>query len=291
MKNNVKHLIAFLSIPFFLASCTASDSNLQQVVNQHSQAIQQLQAQVSGVQPAQADNWSQVQALHQEMADVKGSLDNLNNSTVNLGGIPQLGTIIARHDKALRIIETQLALNLGLNSASATNVYDQKINQNTTAASQNNQAVTTPTSTLNTTPDTNTTDPVSPAKPNITDTAQALYDSGINDFNDRNYANALNSFLDFTQVYPEHKLISNAWFWQGESHYQMKNYAAAALAYEKVINAYPNSIKAPASYLKQGMAFLALKRNDAAKERLNHLVSTYPKAPEAKRAEQVLKTL
>ena len=71
----------------------------------------------------------------------------------------------------------------------------------------------------------------------------------------------------------------------------MKNYAAAALAYEKVITSFPNSTKAPASYLKQGMSFLALKRNDAAKERLNHLVKTYPKAPEAKRAQQVLKNL
>lgn len=287
MKNNIKRLAGILFVPFILISCTATDSNLQEVVNQHSQAIQQIQAQVSGVQPAQANSWSQVQSLRQEMAVLKGDLDNLNNSTAALGGVPQLGSIITRHDRALRIIESQLALNLQLD-ASDTSLYNKNANQNTNNIPVNNQVITTQTPPV--APVVPVT-PVAPANPDNIDTAQALYDSGINNFNNRNYANALNSFLDFTQVYPSHKLVSNAWFWQGESHYQMKNYAAAALSYEKVINAYPNSIKAPASYLKQGMSFLALKRKDAAKERLNHLVNTYPKAPEAKRARQVLTTI
>ena len=283
MNSKITRLIGFLAIPLFLASCAASgsNSNLQEVVNQHSQAIQQLQAQVSGVQPAQADNWSQVQSLRQEMATLKGDLDNLNNATAHLGGVPQLGAIISRHDRALRIIETQLALNLQLGTSPSGMGANTKSTPNYTAPLNNrtNANIAVPFTTS------------SPAKPSTTDTAQALYDLGINNFNNRSYANALNSFSDFTQVYPDHKFVSNAWFWQGESNYQMKNYAAAALAYEKVINSFPNSIKAPAAYLKQGMSFLALKRNDVAKERLDHLVATYPKAPEAKRAKQVLKNL
>lgn len=284
MNSNIMRLIGLLIVPLFLSSCTASSNgNLQEVVNQHSQAIQQLQAQVSGVQPAQADNWSQVQSLRQEMATLKGDLDNLNNSTAHLGGVPQLGAILSRHDRALRLVETQLALNLQLNAPSTGLGATGRNTPNYTAPlnNLNNLNMAVPISTPSS----------SPAKPNTTDTAQALYDLGINNFNSRSYANALNSFSDFTQVYPNHKLVSNAWFWQGESNYQMKNYAAAALAYEKVITSFPNSIKAPAAYLKQGMSFLALKRNDVAKERLDHLVATYPKAPEAKRARQVLKNL
>ena len=282
MKNHLTRFLSLLFIPFLLSSCAAAgNGNLQEVVNQHSQSIQQLQAQVSGVQPAQADNWSQVQSLRQEMATLKGDLDNLNNSTAHIGGIPQLGALIARHDRALRIIETQLALNLQLDSSPTGQGGTNSSAYTGTLSNRTNSGMIAPIPV-----------PVpSPAKKATTDTAQSLYDAGITNFNNRNYANALNSFLDFTEVYPKHKLVSNAWFWQGESNYQMKNYAAAALAYEKVITSFPNSIKAPASYLKQGMAFLALKKNDAAKERLNHLVATYPKAPETKRARQILKTL
>ncbi len=285
MKITFVRFMGLLFTPFLLASCTAANSgNLQEVVNQHSQAIQQLQAQVSGVQPAQADNWSQVQSLRQEMATIKGDLDNLNNSTAHLGGVPQLGAIIARHDRALRLVESQLALNLQLGTNNPVNTMSPPTGQTPVTGAGQSQ--------LNQPKPIAVPVPVSPAdNTQKMDTAQALYDSGINNFNTRNYSNALNSFLDFTQVYPDHKLVSNAWFWQGESHYQMKNYAAAALAYEKVITSFPNSTKAPASYLKQGTSFLALKRNDAAKERLNHLVKTYPKAPEAKRAQQVLKNL
>ena len=71
--------------------------------------------------------------------------------------------------------------------------------------------------------------------------AQALYDNGMKSFNSRNYQAALRSFSDFTKTYPKNKLVSNAWFWQGESQYQLKNYAEAALAYENVISAIPTA--------------------------------------------------
>ena len=275
MKTKITRLIITLACPFFLASCVTGNSSLQQVVNQHSQAIQQLQGQVSGVQPAQANNWSQVQSLRQEIAALKGDLDNLNNTTQSLGGIPELGTIITRHDRALRLIETQLALDLQLDPSNSVAAYNQGVQDDKSATADSKSKDTKPTK--------------SSGKLSTSDMAQTLYDSGINNFNNRNYASALNSFLDFTQSYPNHQLISNAWFWQGESQYQMKNYAAAALAYQKVIHSFPNSIKAPASYLKQGMSLLALNKKQAAKERLDHLVDTYPKAPEAKRAKQVIK--
>lgn len=280
-----------------LGACTAtgSGSNLQYTVNENTRAIRQLQAQIANVQPAQADSWSQLQALRQEVASLKGSLDNLQNSTAHLGGTQELGNIIARHDRALRLIETQLAMDLQLNDpASPMQTPDTVATENTNTAmittptpnSQNQTAMQNATQSNAQSPAAQT---VKPAQ--AQDTAQALYDSGINSFNSRDYQKGLNAFKDFTTVYPDHKLVSNAWFWQGECQYQLKNYAGAALAYEKVISQFPNSNKAPACYLKQAMSFIELNKKDAAKQRLNELVTIYPKAAEAKRAQTILKTL
>lgn len=281
-------LALILSITLLAGACTTTrgGGNLQYAVNENTNAIRQLQAQVSNMQPAQADTWSQLQALHREMSALKGSLDNLQNSTAHLGGTTELGNIIARHDRALRLIETQLAMDLQLNSPAAQTVPVAAVPTETT----NTEVITTPT------PNTqNQTVSQAPANQNnaakTADTAQALYDNGINSFNNRDYQKGLNAFKDFTTVYPDHKLVSNAWFWQGECQYQLKNYAGAALAYENVISKFPNSNKTPASYLKQAMSFIELKKNDAAKQRLNELITIYPKAAESKRAQSILKTL
>lgn len=280
--------LSLLSAVLLLGACTATGSNnLQYAVNENTRAIRQLQAQIANVQPAQADSWSQIQALRQEMANLKGSLDNLQNSTAHLGGTAELGNIIARHDRALRLIETQLAMDLQLNDPAAPMPAangDTVPTENT-----NTQIMTTPTPAAQPQTPAQTAPQTKPAQ--NADTAQALYDSGINSFNSRDYQKGLNAFKDFTTVYPDHKLVSNAWFWQGECQYQLKNYAGAALAYEKVISQFPNSNKAPACYLKQAMSFIELNKKDAAKQRLNELVTIYPKAAEAKRAQTILQTL
>lgn len=270
-----------------LAGCTGTTSDydvLKAQVTQHEQALQQLNMQLSGVQPAQADTWSQVQSMRQEIASLRGEVDTMSHSFTQAGGAQAMSNMLARHDRALRLIETQLAMNLQLDDATAalpattpagtpgTARPGATVPGTATPSSPGSAAVTVP--------------PAASVDPAKADMAQALYDSGMTAFNERRYDQALKAFTDFTGAYPQHKLVSNAWFWQGESNYQMKNYAAAALAYEKVISGFPNSNKAPASYLKQGMSFLQLGKKDAARERLNQLIKKYPKAPEATRARQ-----
>lgn len=273
-----------LAAPLTLAGCVqnADYDVLRSQVTQHEQALQQLNMQLSGVQPAQADTWSQVQAMRQEIAALRGEVDTMSHSFQQAGGAQAMADLLSRHDRALHLIETQLAMDLQLSETAATPgiMGAPAVSSGTPGSS----VVTAP-------PAANRPAEASPARPAIADTAQALYDSGMASFNSRNYQQALKAFTDFTATYPQHKLVSNAWFWQGESNFQMKNYAAAALAYEKVISGYPNSNKAPAAYLKQGMSFLQLDRKDAARERLNQLIQKFPKAPEATRARQVLGTI
>ena len=191
-----------------------------------------------------------------------------------------MAEMLARHERALRLIETQLAMSLQLDESAAFSgpTYNPGYATNSPIAVY--QA---PGGTAGGTTGVTGT---SPARPNAIDTAQVLYDAGMASFNARKYEQSLKSFSDFTEAYSNHNLVSNAWFWQGECHFQLQNYAAAALAYEKVISGHPNSNKAPAAYLKQGLSFVHLDRKDAARERLNQLITQYPRAPEATRAKQ-----
>ena len=246
--------------------------------------MKQLNMQLSGVQPAQADTWSQVQSMRQEIASLRGEEDTMSHSFTQAGGAQAMADMLARHDRALRLIEPQLAMDLQLDDAAAgLPATSPAGTPGTVLPGSTIPAATAPSTPASTTV---TTPPSAPVDPGTVDMAQALYDSGMTAFNDRRYDQALKAFTDFTGAYPQHKLVSNAWFWQGECNYQMTNYAAAALAYEKVISGFPNSNKAPASYLKQGMSFLQLGKKDAARERLNQLIAKYPKAPEATRARQ-----
>ena len=239
---------------------------MQMRLNQQEQQIRLLNSQLSGVQPAQADTWAQVQSLRQEMSAVKGQIDDFNNATAAAGGLPGLAQRVNNHEAALQAIATQFGMELPVAAVpgapgAAPGMPD--------AAPAPQQAA-----------------PQTQAQGDI---AKALYDNGVQSFNARNYKQALKSFSDFTDTYGKHKLVSNAWFWRGECNYQLGNFPAAALDYEQVISKYGSSGKAASAYLKQGMCFIKAGKKDAAKVRLQELIKKFPKSPEATRATQLMK--
>ena len=266
--------LALVSLPLMLTACVSSSDHkaLQAQVSQ-------MNRQMSTSQTSQADSWSQLLELRQEVAELKGQLDTLNMALQKVGGAEKLAETQVVHGRALHLLESQMALDLqlGVPASDASMPAAEGI-----PAELSGIPVMAPS--VDTAP---VAPAAAPAKP--ANMAQALYDNGMDLFNTRQYQAALKSFSDFTKTYPKHQLTSNSWFWQGECNYQMKNYAAAALAYENVIAGFPNSVKAPASYLKQGMAFLQLGKKAAAKQRLRELTKKFPKAPEASRAKQIIK--
>ena len=287
--------LALLSLPLMLTACvtTGEHNALQAQVNQ-------INRQVSSSQTNQADSWSQLMELRQEVSELRGQIDTLNYALQRAGGAQKMADTLAMHDRALHLLESQMALDLQLDpdpSAQTGMVGGMTgipgTDPMTGAPVPQNQPVSGAATAVSGAPAVPAAPvvsaaPTAPAAQQNVDMAQALYDNGMASFNSRQYQAALRSFSDFTKTYPKHKLISNAWFWQGECQYQMKNYAEAALAYENVISGYPNSVKAPASYLKQGMAFLQLDKKAAAKQRLTELTRKFPKAPEATRAKQII---
>lgn len=271
---------------------------MQARLAQQEQQIQQLHSQLSGVQPAQADTWAQVQSLRQEMGAVRGQIDDFNNATAPAGGLAGLAQRVARHDEALRSLQTQFALDLQLDQPVAGGMgtgYNQPLTGQTPGASGGLPQQTGVSSAVPAgSPAVDQSVAAAPqqqTQQGQKDTATALYDAGIASFNARKYQDAFNAFRDFTDTYPKHRLVSNAWFWRGESNFQLNNFPAAALDYEQVISKYPSSGKAASAYLKQGMSFIKTNKKDAAKFRLDELIKKFPKSPEAARAKQLLTTL
>lgn len=277
-----KPLLAIALLGSFALSAGCVNQNqvdvMQARIRQQDQQIQQLNSQLSGVQPAQADTWAQVQSLRQEMGTVKGQIDDFNNATASVGGLAGLAQQLAKHEQILNAMQTQFGLEIQT---------DQPVTGATAAAGAVAGATTGATvAQAASTPSANT-----PTAQGQKDTATALYDAGIASFNVKNYQDALNAFKDFTNTYPKHRLASNAWFWQGESNFQLGRFPDAALNYEQVISKFPSSGKVASAYLKQGMSFIKTNKKDAAKFRLDELVKKFPKSAEATRAKQLLKTL
>ena len=268
----IKHMLCMAAAVALLGACAPkSDVDaLQSRVRFQDQQLQQMQ-------PAQADTWAQLQAIRQELATLRGQMDDLQSA----GGARALAEKVNKHDAALRQVESSLALNFNLDSpgaaytpappfqpAGAGQYAPPGIVASPGSADAQLQAAAAP-----------------PAAQK--DTATALYDNGLTSFNARNYQESLRSFTDFTKTYASHKQAPNAWYYLGESNFQLNRFADAALAYDVVITKHATSPRAPGAYLKQALAFSKLGQKDAADARLKELIRKFPNSPEAARAKQI----
>ncbi len=83
-------------------------------------------------------------------------------------------------------------------------------------------------------------------------------------FDDKNYAHAERKFHQFIQFFGSSSLISNAYFWLGESYYLRGNYVAAARVYYQGYRVNKSGAKAPDNLFKLAGSLLILgNRSDA----------------------------
>lgn len=260
-------------------SSSSSGESLSQQVARHEVQLQQVLSQVGQVEqvlPGQAEMWSQMQTMRQELNAVQGRLEDLNVqvSGQGTGELAMLKDKVARMEAILRQVASQMAISTdGLDAGSSSAPPSQY------QAPQGGPVVTPPV----------VGTPAPPAAPGGKDTATALYEAGVNSFGQGRYNDAIISFKDFVATFPKHQLAGNAHFWQGESYYQLKDYGRAALAYQEVIAKFPGSAKMQSAMLKQGMALYFADKKSAGKDRLNELIKKYPNSPEASRAKDFLK--
>ncbi len=261
-----------------LAAC-ASQSTVDAIIT-HVKEQDRKMASLSNMQPAQADTWAQVQQLREEMSAVQGQIDNFNHATKAVGSLEDLAAKVERHEQALRMLETQFAVDLRLNGNAApqgavSGAPAPQAMQTAPAAGAASAAAAAQSQTAQ------------PSK----DVAKTLYDTAMSNYNSRKYRAALTGFTDFVSTYPKHSLTGNAQFWKAESHFALGQYSNAALDYQAVIDKYSKNGKVASCYLKQGLSFQKMGQKDAAKMRLQEVIKKFPKSPEASRAKQQLQSM
>jgi tol-pal system protein YbgF len=278
MKHILPVFILLALLPLSGCVTTGSDSSLSARVDRQERQIQMLLSQVGQVEqvlPGQAEMWSQMQTMRQEINMLNGKIDDSQG-----GGMEMIRDRLNRMEAVLRQMGSQLGVNVDALNTSSADGYAPT------------QSPYTPSTSINIPPPPSDgagaaqTAPSEASGP--TDAATALYDAGIKAFDNRRYKDAVVSFKDFVAAHPNHKLAGNAYFWQGESYFQLKDYARAALAYQEVITKFAGSSKMQSSMLKQGMALYHADKKAAGRERLQELVKRYPNSPEAGRAKQFL---
>lgn len=294
-----------------LCSCmgAATQQDLQAVysrINHNEEQIRTLNSQVGvegSVVPGQAQMWSQMQSMRQDINMVRGQLEDLNLRS-NGPDANGLEARIAQLEANIRRMAAELAIDMDslgpVDSGMQQNAPETPAESSpqatgnqqvaTMAPLENNSGKTaTQSAPAGVIVGTGQSRTVS-APPLQADNslAQTLYNSGAKAFSDSKYADAVKIFSDFVNTYPAHKLTSNAYFWQGESHYMMKNYSNAISAYQKVIQDFPGSGKLQASMYKQGLSMFYIDQKPAAKIRLQDLIKKYPKSPEAQRAQKFI---
>ncbi|WP_052812809.1 tol-pal system protein YbgF [Desulfonatronum thioautotrophicum] len=257
------------------------------------QELTRLLTEMEGVstplRATQANLWAEVEALRIQTATMQGQMEELQRllqgegSGATGGHIADLGRQMAFLDRSVTMIASQLALDLGPRPGASIGGM----------APMPDGAMDGPDQLVMVDPDVLMPGrPEPPAAPARTatadDPAQALYDLALQAFHERNYAQAQRMWQEFATTFPEHDLVSNALFWQGESFFQMQDYGQAILAYQDVISKHPGSNKFAASMLKQGASFFRLGKDRAGALVLEDLVDRFPDQPEAARAKNLL---
>ena len=309
--NTKKNLLIFALMAGTLAGCATRNDELESQLLQHDAQIRQMQ-------PVQADAWNQVQALREEVQELRGQLADLRR----IGGTSVLVDKLNRHDEALRKIETSMALEFDLGDPIAPQANPTPVAQasgtdagvvaavapdfgatGSTSLTQSSAGAyggigdvptsTTQASAAGAAPAASTwgQETPRPKQPSANqDISEALYEAGVNAFNAKNYEDARRSFSDYLQNYATGPKAAQAQYYLGECYFQTNQFADAALAYDTVINQYPDSSRTPGAYLKQGICFSKLKQNKAARARMNELIKKFPQSAEAARAKTFLKT-
>ena len=116
-----------------------------------------------------------------------------------------------------------------------------------------------------------------------------MYKDAFEAFQKNQYDEAIKRFSVFIESYGSTPLVSNAYYWIGESYMNLKNYDKAILYFQETIDKYPKSEKAPRALLSQAEAFRLTNDKKSSITILKRVIELYPKTEEAIIAERRLR--
>ncbi len=132
-----------------------------------------------------------------------------------------------------------------------------------------------------------TTTAVAPAA----DSPQRAYETAMGSYRASDYQAAINGFLGFLKMHPQHTLAANAQYWTGDAYFQLRDYKSAIEAQRKLLSTYPESAKIPDALLNLGSAELGIGDAAAARKTWEDLIAKHPNTDAAEKAKQRLARL
>ncbi len=116
---------------------------------------------------------------------------------------------------------------------------------------------------------------------------QELYTLALNTLLEKSdYDQSITLFQQYIDIYPEGRLLVNAYYWQGEALILVSRYTEARNIFTKILGTYPDNAKAPAAFLKLVVANIQLDNMNAARQALQDLILKYPDSATEIRAAQ-----
>ncbi|MEZ5495527.1 MAG: tol-pal system protein YbgF [Gammaproteobacteria bacterium] len=104
------------------------------------------------------------------------------------------------------------------------------------------------------------------------------YDVAFTHLRAGRFTESARAFEDFIQKHPESELTDNAYYWLGESYYVKRQYPQALAAFKTLKEKFPQSRKAPDSWLKIGYSYYEMDDLIQAEENLQKVISSYPQS-------------
>ncbi len=125
----------------------------------------------------------------------------------------------------------------------------------------------------------------------ITIDQQGLYDQGFDLLKESRYQDAIGSFQQLVDAYPDSTLADDSLYWIGEANFVNRQYESAINAFEQVAMRYPSSDRVPEAMLKVGYVQYDMGAYDEAKVTFTEVVSRYSDHPVAISAKSRLQRL
>jgi tol-pal system protein YbgF len=119
---------------------------------------------------------------------------------------------------------------------------------------------------------------------------KSRYQAALDQFQRRNYRDAISGFQSLASSNPRNALASNCHYWIGESYNAMGDYRAALNAFKTVLG-YSSSYKLDDALIMSGLCYLKLGDSSTARTQFQELVSQYPQSEYAPKAMRYLGTL
>ena len=104
------------------------------------------------------------------------------------------------------------------------------------------------------------------------------YDDAFDSLRQGKYSQAEKGFRSFIQDFPEHDLVSSAYFWLGETYFVRKDFEPASVEYLKGYRKAPTGPKAPDNLLKLALSLAGAKKQTESCTVFEKLSKEFPHA-------------